>query len=104
MKKMYKELFLFKWALLLLILTVIGSVAANLALPMYLSEVINTAIPAGDKVRIVSIGGNHAAVCTAGSPVQRGNRLFCVPGIGWIWKKCAEPDIPKGAVLFPDGI
>ena len=57
MKKMYKELFLFKWALLLLILTVIGSVAANLALPMYLSEVINTAIPAGDKVRIVSIGG-----------------------------------------------
>ena len=57
MKHMYKELFLFKWALLLLFITVVGSVAANLALPMYLSEVINTAIPNGDKVQVVSIGG-----------------------------------------------
>ena len=55
MKHMYKELFLFKWALLLLFITVVGSVAANLALPMYLSEVINTAIPNGDKVQVVSL-------------------------------------------------
>ncbi|WP_294147001.1 ABC transporter ATP-binding protein [uncultured Clostridium sp.] len=73
MKKMYKELFLFKWAILLLVLTVIGSVAANLALPMYLSEVINTAIPDGDKVRVVSIGGTMllfvllGVICSVGT-------------------------------------
>lgn len=73
MKKMYKELFLFKWALLLLLVTVIGSVAANLALPMYLSDVINSAIPKGDKVQVVSIGGTMllyvflGVVCSVGT-------------------------------------
>ena len=76
MKKMYKELFLFKWALLLLILTVIGSVAANLALPMYLSEVINTAIPAGDKVRIVSIGGTRLLFVLLGVLGSGGTGFF----------------------------
>lgn len=76
MKKMYRELFLFKWALLLLILTVIGSVAANLALPMYLSEVINTAIPAGDKVRIVSIGGTMLLFVLLGVLCSVGTGFF----------------------------
>ena len=76
MKKMYKELFLFKWALLLLILTVIGSVAANLSLPMYLSEVINTAIPAGDKVRIVSIGGTMLLFVLLGVLCSVGTGFF----------------------------
>ncbi|PXX57201.1 ATP-binding cassette subfamily B protein [Hungatella effluvii] len=76
MKKMYKELFLFKWALLLLILTVIGSVAANLALPMYLSEVINTAIPAGDKVRVVSIGGTMLLFVLLGVLCSVGTGFF----------------------------
>lgn len=76
MKKMYKELFLFKWALLLLFLTVIGSVAANLALPMYLSEVINTAIPAGDKVRIVSIGGTMLLFVLLGVLCSVGTGFF----------------------------
>ena len=76
MKKMYKELFLFKWALLLLILTVIGSVAANLALPMYLSEVINTAIPAGGKVRIVSIGGTMLLFVLLGVLCSVGTGFF----------------------------
>ena len=76
MKHMYKELFLFKWALLLLILTVIGSVAANLALPMYLSEVINTAIPAGDKVRIVSIGGTMLLFVLLGVLCSVGTGFF----------------------------
>lgn len=73
MEHMYKELFLFKWALLLLFITVVGSVAANLALPMYLSEVINTAIPNGDKVQVVSIGGTMllfvllGVVCSVGT-------------------------------------
>lgn len=76
MKKMYRELFLFKWALLLLILTVIGSVAANLALPMYLSEVINTAIPAGDKVRILSIGGTMLLFVLLGVLCSVGTGFF----------------------------
>ena len=76
MKKMYKELFLLKWSLLLLILTVIGSVAANLALPMYLSEVINTAIPAGDKVRIVSIGGTMLLFVLLGVLCSVGTGFF----------------------------
>lgn len=57
MKAMFKELFRFKWAVIFLIVTVIGSVAANLALPLYLSDVINTAIPNGDMGEIVAISG-----------------------------------------------
>ena len=61
---------------MLLILTVIGSVAANLALPMYLSEVINTAIPAGDKVRIVSIGGTMLLFVLLGVLCSVGTGFF----------------------------
>lgn len=57
MKKMFQELLRFKWAILLILITIVGSVVANLALPMYLSDVINTAIPSGDMIGIVSIGG-----------------------------------------------
>lgn len=57
MKKMFKELFKFKWMIILIFVTVVGSVAANLALPLYLSEVINTAIPNSDMGAIVAIGG-----------------------------------------------
>ena len=57
MKTMFRELFRFKRAILLLLLTVTGSVAANLALPMYLSDVINTAIPNSDMGEIVAISG-----------------------------------------------
>jgi len=57
MKKMFKRLLHFKRAIFLLLVTVIGSVAANLALPMYLSSVINTAIPNSDMGAVVSIGG-----------------------------------------------
>ena len=57
MKKMFQEVLRFKWAILLILITIVGSVVANLALPMYLSDVINTAIPSGDMIGIVSIGG-----------------------------------------------
>ncbi len=57
MKKIFKMLFQFKWAVFLIFLTVVGSVVANLALPMYLSNVINTAIPNRDMGAIVAIGG-----------------------------------------------
>lgn len=57
MKTIFKELMNFKRMIILLLLTVVGSVIANLALPMYLSNVINTAIPNKDMGEIVSIGG-----------------------------------------------
>lgn len=57
MKNMFKELLRFKWAILLLFISVIGTVAANLALPMYLSDVINQAIPNRDFGEIVGISG-----------------------------------------------
>lgn len=57
MKIMFKELFRFKWLILLLFFTVIGSVIGNLALPMYLSDVINISIPNNDISGIISIGG-----------------------------------------------
>lgn len=57
MKIMFKSLLQFKWMIFFILLTVIGSVIANLALPMYLSDVINIAIPNKDVATIVSIGG-----------------------------------------------
>lgn len=57
MKDMFKELFRFRWIISLLLLSVIGSVTANLALPFLLSDVINMAIPNQDMGQIVSISG-----------------------------------------------
>lgn len=57
MKDMFKELFRFRWIISLLLLSVIGSVAANLALPFLLSDVINLAIPNRDMGQIVAISG-----------------------------------------------
>ncbi|MGL4791626.1 MAG: ABC transporter permease, partial [Anaerotignaceae bacterium] len=57
MKTMFKELFRFKWIIFALFITVVGGVIANLALPMYLSNVINIAIPNQNKQQILSIGG-----------------------------------------------
>lgn len=57
MKQMLKELLKFKWSLTGIVLSVIGTVAANLALPAYLSTIINESIPAGDIPGIFEIGG-----------------------------------------------
>ena len=57
MLKMLKELKAFKLGLFFTIVTVIGNVLSSLALPAYLSIIINEAIPNGDIPRIVDIGG-----------------------------------------------
>lgn len=76
MKLMFKELLRFKWAILLILLTVIGSVAANLALPMYLSDVINTAIPNSDMGEIVAIGGTMLLFVLLGIICSIGTGFF----------------------------
>ena len=58
MNKVFKELFKFKLELFLLLITVIVSVIANLALPLLLADVINISIPNNDMYSIVKIGGN----------------------------------------------
>lgn len=57
MLKMLKELKAFKLGLFFTVVTVIGNVLSSLALPAYLSIIINEAIPNGDIPRIVDIGG-----------------------------------------------
>lgn len=57
MTKMLKELGRFKVAIFFVIITVIGNVVASLALPAYLSTIINQSIPNKDIVQIFSIGG-----------------------------------------------
>lgn len=57
MLRVFKELGRFKIGIILIVITVIGNVAASLALPAYLSTIINTSIPNKDIVQIVSIGG-----------------------------------------------
>lgn len=57
MSVMFKAIFKYKWRILGIFITVIGGVIANLALPMYLSDVINNAIPDKNMIAIVSIGG-----------------------------------------------
>lgn len=73
---MFKELFRFKWGILLLLISVIGSVTANLALPMYLSDVINTAIPNADMGEIVSIGGKMLLFVLLGIACSIGTGLL----------------------------
>lgn len=57
MKKMLREFLPFKREALLLALTVIVASVANLALPMFLSKVINSAIPARDMGAVLRCGG-----------------------------------------------
>lgn len=56
MKEMLKELMHYKARILMIFALVIGSVLANLALPMYLSEVINMAIPQKDMGAVFASG------------------------------------------------
>ncbi|WP_352400749.1 ABC transporter ATP-binding protein [Anaerotignum sp.] len=76
MRLMFKELLRFKWAVLLIFLTVIGSVVANLALPMYLSNIINTSIPNGDIGEIVAIGGTMLLFVVLGIICSIGTGFF----------------------------
>lgn len=57
MKRIYYELLPFKKQIFLLFLCVIGYTASNLALPYYLSNIVNLAIPAQDKTAIFMAGG-----------------------------------------------
>lgn len=57
MKRIYYELSPFKKQIFLLFLCVIGYTASNLALPYYLSNIVNLAIPAQDKRAIFIAGG-----------------------------------------------
>lgn len=57
MKRIYYELLPFKKQIFLLFLCVIGYTASNLALPYYLSNIVNLAIPAQDKRAIFIAGG-----------------------------------------------
>lgn len=57
MTKVFKELGHFKIGIVFIIITVIGNVIASLALPNYLSTIINDSIPNKDVLGIISIGG-----------------------------------------------
>lgn len=56
MKEMIKELQPFKKQILIIFIMIIGSMLSNLALPMYLSNVINLAIPNEDNLAILQYG------------------------------------------------
>lgn len=58
MKKMFSFLNGYKVMIFLLVISVIGSVITNLALPAYLSAIINRFIPNGDVAGIIQIGGS----------------------------------------------
>lgn len=57
MTKVFKELGHFKIGIIFIVITVIGNVIASLALPNYLSTIINESIPNKDILGIISIGG-----------------------------------------------
>ncbi|MEG0076215.1 ABC transporter ATP-binding protein [Anaerorhabdus sp.] len=57
MSKVFKELGHFKLGIFFVVITVIGNVVASLALPAYLSTIINQSIPNKDIAQIISIGG-----------------------------------------------
>lgn len=57
MLRVFKELGRFKFGVVMIVVTVIGNVIASLALPAYLSTIINTSIPNKDIAQIISIGG-----------------------------------------------
>lgn len=76
MKKMFKVLGMFKLMLFVLLLTVVGSVIANLALPAYLSGIINTAIPNQDIAEVVQIGGTMLIFVFIGAGSSIGTGFF----------------------------
>lgn len=57
MRKLIKELWNYKLALVLLIVSVIGNAVGSLVLPAYLATIINEAIPNSDVGLIIKIGG-----------------------------------------------
>ena len=57
MKQMLKELLSFRGSLAGIVITVVGAVIANLALPAYLSTIINDLIPSRDIAGIFQVGG-----------------------------------------------
>ena len=56
-KQMLKELLSFRGSLAGIVITVVGAVIANLALPAYLSTIINDLIPSRDIAGIFQVGG-----------------------------------------------
>lgn len=66
MREMLKEFLSFKRYIALVFLSAVGSVLSTLALPMYLSRIINTAIPNGDMGSVLSIGALMLAFVPAG--------------------------------------
>ncbi|MDO4792649.1 MAG: ABC transporter ATP-binding protein [Filifactor alocis] len=56
MKEMLKEFLGFKRYIALVFLSAVGSVLSTLALPMYLSRIINSAIPSADMGSVLSVG------------------------------------------------
>ena len=57
MKEMFRETGRYKLSLFFILLTVVGNVAASLALPAYLSEIINNLIPGKLVPEIIMTGG-----------------------------------------------
>lgn len=88
MKELLKELLRFKKQLVFIFVAVISSVMANLVLPMYLSDVINTAIPNGDKVLLLQIGAKMLFFAAAG--------IFCSVGMGYF---AAHVSVGIGKIL-----
>lgn len=56
MKEMLKEFLIFKRYIVLIFISAVGSVLSTLALPMYLSHMINNAIPSKDLRSVLSVG------------------------------------------------
>lgn len=73
MKEMFREVWRYKLSLLFIVVTVVGNVAASLALPAYLSVIINDLIPGRLISEIIITGGNMlifvllGAVCSVGT-------------------------------------
>lgn len=65
MRQLLEELRFFKKEIGIIFLMVIGSVLTNLALPMYLSNIINTSIPDRDMVSILRSGALMLAFVSA---------------------------------------
>lgn len=79
MKTIWRELSPFKTRIFLVFILVVGSSMANLALPMYLSDVINLAIPKGDRWAVMLIGGKMLIFVLIG--------LFCSIAMGFLAAK-----------------
>lgn len=67
MKKVFLSLGRYKLSVFFITLTVIGGVLCNLGLPAYLSNIINSGIPAGDIAFIIRTGGAMLILVIAGT-------------------------------------